>query len=162
MLGGKLGSAIGVNGLGLEILGQDAVGGLTGLRPDRGQKHEALDASPLCRPRKPDRGLGVEQPVVVFRHARHGLRNTRGMDHRIDVREALCHVVRLREIADQGARAFHWHGRRPAQQHTQAITALAQPGQQMLPDETRGTGQRDKGLMGRSRGRCRRSSIPAP
>jgi hypothetical protein len=31
----------------------------------------------------------------------------------------------------------------------------------MLPDEARGAGQRDKGLMWRSRGRRRRSSIPA-
>ncbi len=69
LLGGELRAAIGVGGAGLALLGQRAFAGRTGLRPDRGEKHEALHPRALGGLGEADRGLGVEQAIIVLRHA---------------------------------------------------------------------------------------------
>ena len=105
LLGGELRAAIGVGRAGLVLLGQHALAGRPRLRPDRGQKHEALHTRALGGLGEADRGLGVEQAIIVLRHAGHRAREARGVDHRIDLGERLGHVVRPGEIADDGARA---------------------------------------------------------
>jgi hypothetical protein len=114
------------------------------LSADRGQEHEASRAGTLRRLRQPDRRIGVEQAIVVFRHAGHGVRQTCRVDHRIDAGQRLRHVLRAGDIADHRACGRERHRARTAQQHPQAVAALRQLAQQVLADEAGRAGQRDE------------------
>ena len=66
------------------------------------------------------------------------------MDDRIGVGEAGRHVLRPRQVTDDGTRGLHRHGARPPQQHAQPVAALGQLAQQPLTDETGRPGERDQ------------------
>ena len=116
------------------------------LRADRGQEDEALGACALRRAGKRDRGLGVEHAIIIFRQSGHSMGDSGRMDDRVDVGEGGCHVLRPRQVPDDGARRLHRHGARPPQQHAQPVTTLGQFAQQPLADETGRPGERDQGF----------------
>jgi hypothetical protein len=149
LFGGELRAAIGVGRAGLVLLGKNGFSGRTGLCSDRGQKDETLDLGALRRLGEADRGLGVEQAVVVLRNAGHCRSETRGMDDGVHARERFAHVVRPREIADDGAGAALGQCLGAPQQHAQAIAALGQFLQKIAADEARGAGQRNERFVRR-------------
>ena len=143
LLGGELRASVGVDRLRLHAFGLDLVLDRAALGADRREEHEAPRAGALRRLRQTDRGFGVEQPVVVFRHAGHRVRNAGRVDDRVDAGQGLRHVLRAREVADHRARGLERDRARAAQQHPQAIAALRQLAQQVLADEAGRAGQRD-------------------
>jgi hypothetical protein len=114
------------------------------LRADRGQEDETLGACPLRRAGKPDRGLGIEHAIIVLGQSGHRVGDAGRMDDRIGVGEGGRHVLRPRQVTDDGARRLHRNGARPPQQHAQPITPLRQLAQQPLTDETGRPGERDQ------------------
>ena len=114
------------------------------LGADGREEDEALGARPLRRARQADRGLGVEHAIIVFRQTRHGVGEAGGMNDRIDVGQRRRHVLRPREVADDGARGVHRHHARASQQDAQPVAALGQFPQQALPDEAGRSGEGDR------------------
>jgi hypothetical protein len=131
----------------------DTLGRRAALRADRGQEYEALHLRPFCRPRQLDRRLGIEEAIIILRQSGHGMGDAGRMDDSVDARQRLRHIVGLGEIADQHAGAGNRQRRRPPQQHPQAKAAPRQFVQEMLADESRGSGQRDQRFMFRAQ--CR-------
>ena len=144
LLGGELRASVGVDRLRLDAFGLDVILDRAALGADRRQENEPPHAGALRRLREPDRGLGVEQAIVVLRHAGHRVRDPGRVDHRVDAGQRRRHVLRARQIADHRARGFERDRARTAQQHPQAIAALGQLPDQVLTDETGRAGQRDE------------------
>src|SRR3954447_23317395 len=71
-------------------------------------------------------------------------RDAGGVDPGVDAGERRRHVLRAREVADDGAARFRRQGRRTAQQHAEAIAALRQLAQEMAADEAGRAGEGDE------------------